>query len=140
MAIGQQSILTSVKKLLGLAEDYTAFDLDVILQINSALSTLTQLGIGPELGFSIEDATATWDDFLMNGHERFNSAKTYVALRVRLVFDPPTTSYTIAAFQKEIAELEWRLNVTREATQWVNPDPRGNANYDLIVDGGDSSD
>jgi hypothetical protein len=116
VSVASDSILTSVKKVLGLAEDYEIYDLDIAMHINTALSTLTQLGIGPEDGFAIEDKTDTWDDFLqgVGSRARLNGVKTYVCLRVRLVFDPPATSFAIDSFQKQIQELEWRLNVQRE--------------------------
>lgn len=114
------SILNTTKKILGLTEDYTVFDLDIIIHINSILNVVTQLGIGPEDGFMIEDAAATWEDFL-GSNKRMNAVKTYVYLRVRLLFDPPTTSYLINAMESQCRELEWRLNVTREGEQWLNP-------------------
>lgn len=117
------SILTGTKKILGILEDYTVFDHDIITHINTAFSTLTQLGVGPAEGFMIEDETAEWVDFIDDTDLQYNSVKTYVYLRVRLMFDPPTTSYLIAAFQDQIRELEWRLNVHREETGWVDPDP-----------------
>lgn len=116
------SILNNVKKILGIAEDYTAFDLDIITHINSAFSTLAQLGVGPTLGFMIIDSDAVWSDFIADD-PRFNSVKSYVYLYVRRLFDPPATSYLIAAVDKQIEELEWRLNVSREETDWVDPDP-----------------
>lgn len=118
----EQSILISTKKILGISEDYTAFDLDIITHINTAFSTLTQLGVGPAEGFMIEDDAAVWNDFIVDDLQ-YNSAKSYVFLRVRQLFDPPTTSYLITAFEKQIQELEWRLNVHREETGWVDPDP-----------------
>lgn len=118
----ETSILTSTKKILGIAEDYTVWDLDIITHINTAFSTLTQLGVGPSNGFMIEDAEATWADFIADDLQ-FNSVKSYVFLRVRQLFDPPTTSYLISAYDKQITELEWRLNVHREETKWVDPDP-----------------
>src|SRR4249919_134329 len=118
----EQSILTSTKKILGIAEDYTVFDLDIITHINSAFSTLTQLGVGPAAGFMIDDATATWTDFIAEDFQ-YNSVKSYIFLRVRYLFDPPSTSYLIAAVERQISELEWRLNVHREETGWVDPDP-----------------
>lgn len=118
----ESSILTSTKKNLGIPEDYTVFDLDVITHINSAFSTLTQLGVGPPEGFMIEDASAVWDDFIVDDLQ-YNAVKTYIYLRVRQVFDPPATSYLISAFNEQIKELEWRLNVHREETGWVDPDP-----------------
>jgi hypothetical protein len=119
----ETSILIGTKKILGLAEDYTAFDHDVITHINSAFSTLTQLGVGPAEGFMIEDESAVWTDFITDNDLQYNSVKTYVYLRVRMVFDPPATSFVIAALNEQIKELEWRLNVHREETGWVDPNP-----------------
>jgi hypothetical protein len=120
----EQSILTSTKKILGIAEDYIVFDLDIITHINTAFSTLTQLGVGPADGFMIEDATALWTDFdPVDDNINFNSVRSYVFLKVKQLFDPPTTSYLIEATQKQIEELEWRLNVDREHTEYVDPDP-----------------
>lgn len=107
------SILTSTKKVIGIDAAYTAFDEDIIMHINSAFSTLNQLGIGPVDGFAIVDATATWASFL-NGNNRFNSVKTYVYMNVRMVFDPPTTSYFLTALQEQIKETVWRLSALRE--------------------------
>lgn len=119
------SILTSVKKTLGLDEGYTAFDPDVVMHINSVFSTLQQLGVGPEAGFTIEDASATWSDFLADD-PRYSAVRSYVYLRVRLLFDPPTTSYLMEAFKEQVREMEWRLNVVREGDEWeqkLNPTP-----------------
>lgn len=118
----EQSILTSTKKILGIAEDYTVFDLDIITHINTAFSTLTQLGVGPTEGFMIEDADAVWDEFIVDDFQ-YNSVKSYVFLKVRQLFDPPQTSYLISATERQIQELEWRLNVHREEDGWVDPDP-----------------
>lgn len=114
------SILKSVKKILSIPDDYIAFDQDVILHINSVFSTLTQLGIGPPEGFMIEDDTTEWVAFLGSNLE-LNAVKTYVCLRVRLLFDPPSTSYAVEAMKEQIQELEWRINVTREGDAWVDP-------------------
>lgn len=118
----EQSILTSTKKILGISEDYTVFDLDIITHINSAFSTLTQLGVGPAAGFMIDDAEALWTDFIADDFQ-YNSVKSYVFLKVRQLFDPPSTSYLISAVESQIQELEWRLNVHREETGWTDPDP-----------------
>jgi hypothetical protein len=118
------SILTSTKKILGIDASYTAFDPDITTHINTAFSSLTQLGVGPEAGFMIEDETSIWDDYFVFADDpQYIAIKTYVYLRVRLLFDPPTTSYAIAAFDDQRKELEWRLNVHRESTQWTDPDP-----------------
>jgi len=116
------SILNTTKKILGIAESYTAFDLDIITHINSAFSTLTQLGVGPSTGFIIEDANPVWADFIGDDLQ-LNSVKSYVFLRVRLLFDPPATSYLITAYEDQIREMEWRLNAHREESLWVDPNP-----------------
>ena len=107
------SILDSTKKILGLDPEYDVFDVDIISHINSAFFTLNQLGVGPAEGFMILDNTSTWALFL-DGQINLNAVKTYVYLRVRLLFDPPQTSFAISAMEKQIQELEWRLNVYRE--------------------------
>jgi hypothetical protein len=114
------SILASTKKNLGLSDDYDAFDLDVIMHINSVFTVLSQLGIGPANGFRIEDRSTTWDDFIGDDVNR-DSVKTYMFLRVKLYFDPPGTSFHIAAIEKQIEELGWRLNVQREGESWAEP-------------------
>lgn len=103
------SILTTTKKVLGIEEDYTDFDVDIMLHINSVLSTLNQLGIGPDEGLMILDASPTWVDFL-GSDPRLNPAKSYMHLRVRLLFDPPNTGYLVKSYEDQIKELEWRLN------------------------------
>lgn len=128
------SILTETKKILGIEEDYTAFDLDIMTHINTVFSTLSQLGIGPAGGFAIEDDTATWDDFGdMVVDLELNMVKTYIYLRVRFIFDPPTTSYLLDAMKQQIEEFEWRLNVKREDTFWVPPAPPATAEPEVIV-------
>lgn len=107
------SILNSTKKLLGLDPDYDVFDLDVMMHINSVFSTLTQLGVGPTEGFMIEDDSATWDAFL-DADPQLNQVKTYVYLRVRMLFDPPANAFLQTAMEKQKEELEWRLNVQAE--------------------------
>lgn len=104
------SILTSVKKMLGIEAEYTHFDADIILYINSVFLSLNQLGVGAETVFSIEDDTAIWTDFLGTS-EDLHAVKTYIYLKVRLLFDPPSTSFVIDAIERQIKELEWRLNV-----------------------------
>lgn len=128
------SILDSVKKVLGVPAPYTAFDTDIIMHINSALSVLTQLGIGPTQGFMIEDSTSTWATFL-GDDIRLNAAKSVVYLRVRMLFDPPQTSYLVEALKQQIQEIEWRLSVQRETTGWVNPFPVVLPS-ELVSDGG----
>ena len=116
------SILTSTKKVLGIDESYTAFDIDILMHINSVFATLNQLGVGPAAGFEVEDEAATWSEFLGND-PRFNSVKTYVYLKSRIFFDPPGTSYLIDSLKKQADELEWRLNALREEEDYTDPDP-----------------
>lgn len=110
------SILTSIKKLLGIAEDYEHFDQDLIIHINSVLSVLTQLGVGPSEGFSIEDENTTWNDFIPED-KRLSSIRSYVYMKVKLLFDPPLSSSVMESMNRMISEFEWRLNVTAEPAQ-----------------------
>lgn len=104
------SILTSIKKLLGIAADYTYFDDDIVIHINSAFSTLAQLGIGPRNGFSISGSSETWNQFIDD--PLVNSAKSYVYISVKLLFDPPTSSAVIDSYNKRLEEIAWRLSVS----------------------------
>lgn len=130
------SILTTTKKILGIDESYTAFDVDIIMHINSVFTTLSQLGIGPPTGFVIEDATPEWDEFLGVEADIYSSVKTYVYLRVRMLFDPPGTSYHIAAIEKQIQELEWRLTARRDMDTWVDPTMPVEDDNELVFEGG----
>ena len=114
------SILESTKKILGIDAGYVVFDEDIIMHINSVFSTLEQIGIGPVDGYMIEDNVPTWADFI-GSDNRLNAVKTYVYLRVRMLFDPPQTSYHLTAIKEQITELEWRLNVKREGESWTSP-------------------
>lgn len=112
------SILTSIKKLLGIAEEDTSFDQDIIMHINSVLMILTQVGVGPSDGFVIEDDGAVWSDFTKD-HKKLIAIKSYVYLKVRLLFDSTTLSSTvIESINRQIEELEWRLNF---AVEYVIP-------------------
>lgn len=138
------SILTNIKKIVGIAESDISFDPDIIMHANTVFSVLNQLGIGPTAGFMIEDAVPTWDDFLSvkqvgqlqaDGtvtytdeqlaavNQLLNMVKTYVYLRVRLLFDPPQTSFVIESLNKQIEELEVRMSIVREGDSWVDPMP-----------------
>lgn len=109
-----ESILTSTKKLLGIAEEYEHFDSDIIIHINSVFSVLTQLGVGPPGGFFISDKYSVWNDY-MEDSPTLNSVKTYVYQKVRLLFDCPTGSL-LEALKESIRETEWRLNIAAETT------------------------
>lgn len=109
------SILTSIKKLLGITEEYEHFDQDIIIHINSVFMILNQLGVGPSNGFSITDKTAVWSDFISEG-SNLESVKSYIYLKVRLLFDPPTTNAVMESMNRMISELEFRLNVSAESS------------------------
>jgi hypothetical protein len=126
----EQSILKSTKKILSVGPDDPSFDHDIVTHINSAFSHLQQLGIGPKAGFAIEDDAAEWEDFLPKPDpvpETYipilSAVKTSIHLRVRLIFDPPQLSHVLTALQEQLQEADWRLNVLRETTDWVDPDP-----------------
>ncbi len=108
-----ESILASVKKTLGIDEPHTAFDEDIILHINSVFAILQQMGVGPENGFSISDDSAIWSDFIEDTNQ-LNFVKSYIYLKVRLLFDPPVSSGAIESMNKLISELEWRLFVATD--------------------------
>lgn len=111
------SILTSVKEMLGIAEEYNHFDQVLIRHINSVFMILTQMGVGPPEGFAIQDADQTWSDFVSE-EENLEAVKTYVGHRVKLMFDPPQSSTLIEATNRIISELEWRLYTASEFTSY----------------------
>lgn len=111
-----ESILQSVKKSLGIDPSHEFFDSDLIMHINSVFAILLQLGVGPQDGFSIADETSTWQDFLSDNN-KLNNVKTYVGLKVKLIFDPPLSSANIESINRLISELEWRINVAAEENQ-----------------------
>lgn len=104
------SILTSVKKMLGITEEYTHFDMDLIMHINSVFAILNQLGVGPSEGFAISDDTSTWSEFTSNKLE-LEQVKSYMYVKVKLIFDPPSSSAVIDSMNRLVNEFEWRLNV-----------------------------
>ena len=108
------SILTSIKKLLGIKEEYKYFDADIIIHINSVFMILKQLGVGPPDGFSISDESSVWSDFIDNSSD-IESVKSYVYLKVKLLFDPPLSSAAMEAMKQLISELEWRLTLAAES-------------------------
>jgi hypothetical protein len=117
------SILNDVKTMLGVnLSDYN-FDSDIITHINMSLGIINQLGVGPSDGLVVADYTTLWSALLSSG-PTLSLIKTYVYLKVRLVFDPPTTSYLIEAKERQFKELEYRISINREQTSWVAPTPR----------------
>ena len=113
MAKQNESILDSIKKQLGIVPEYTVFDDQILLYINTTFSTLHQLGIGPDTGYEIVDNTSTWDDIVID--PRFNLIKAYVGMKVKVMFDPPASSFALDALNKQIAEFEWRIMAENEA-------------------------
>ena len=110
------SILDSIKYMLGgqpLVDD-TNFDPELILHTNGALMIMTQLGVGPKEGFSITSKDQTWQELLL-GRTDLNGVFNAVYLRVKLIFDPPTNSFLVAAIKEQIKEYDWRLQ------EWHNP-------------------
>ena len=111
-----ESILTSIKKLLGITEEYTVFDTDIIIHINSVFMVLSQLGVGPSEGFRIEDKDNLWNEFT-NDDIDIEAVKTYVYMKVKLLFDPPLSSVVMECYNRTISELEFRLSVTNNTTE-----------------------
>ena len=128
-----ESILTSIKKMLGIAEEYEHFDQDIIMHINSTLMGLTQMGVGPSNGFSIEDDTSLWTDFVKDTN-KIQAVKSYIFLKVRLLFDPPTSSSVIESYNRMISEYEWRLNVAAESDENQMEDEQVDTALDKITE------
>jgi hypothetical protein len=111
-----ESILTSIKKLLGIAEEYTHFDADLIMHINSVFSILTQIGVGPPEGFSIKDELSVWGDFVPE-KSKWELIKSYTYMKVKILFDPPLISSVIESMNRMISELEWRIQVAADPVE-----------------------
>lgn len=107
------SILNTIKILVGIEPDDTAFDTNIIVLINSAIMTLRQLGIGPPKGFVVTDSTLQWSDYMPDDNI-YESVKEYIHLKVAIIFDPPTSSYVLEEMKRQISELEWRLKTEKE--------------------------
>lgn len=111
----EDSILDNIKKMLGIASENTDFDTDIIIHINSVFSTLHQLGIGPSNGYTISGKDSTWEDYITTS--QIENVRSYIYLRVRLLFDPPQNSFLVDSFKEQIKELEWRFTVTSDEIQ-----------------------
>lgn len=107
------NILQTIKKMLGIDGEYTAFDVDIIVNINTALMTLSQIGVGKLKGFSIVTGEETWSDFLEE-NQTLQAAKTFIYFTVRLAFDPPSSAYLVESYTNQLRELSWRLSVQAE--------------------------
>lgn len=115
-----ESILNNVKKVCGIAADYKAFDEDLVMHINSELSVLNQVGVGPAEGLAIVDEMDQWVS-LLEGEARLNMVKSYIYLKMRLLFDPPQTPPLITALEKQADMFLWRIREFREEQTWVPP-------------------
>jgi hypothetical protein len=113
----EDSILNGVKKSIGIMPEYDVFDDSLIMHINSVFMILAQMGVGPSKGFRIEDDTDKWSDFLSNDDENYESIKSYVCMKVRLLFDPPSSSTHMDCIKQLVSEFEWRLNFEAEESK-----------------------
>lgn len=109
--IQNESILNSIKKLLGITADVEVFDQDIIIHINSVFASLNQMGIGPKDGYFIVNKDNTWSEFCGDDFPFLNNVKSYVYLKTKLLFDPPQTSSLLEAINSQIKELEWRMYI-----------------------------
>lgn len=126
-----KSILNDIKHLLGIEPDYNVFDSDIIIHINSVFMTLHQLGVGPEKPFHITGDSETWGQFT-RGRLDIMAVKTYIYLKVRLIFDPPTNSFTITALENQAKEFEWRLMAQREVAPEEPEDESSKPSDDIM--------
>lgn len=110
----EESILNSIKKLLGIAAEYNHFDTDIIIHINTVFMTLNQLGVGPSEGFRIKDSLTQWNEYIEED-DNLDAVKTYMYLKVKLIFDPPLNSSIQETMKQSIREYEWRLNIQAES-------------------------
>ena len=110
------SILTSIKKMLGITEEYETFDPDIIMHINSVFMTLSQMGVGPSTGYRIEDKNDVWSDYITD-EDNLDAVKSYIHLKVKLLFDPPLSSAVMESMKQAIAEFEWRINVQTQLNE-----------------------
>ena len=120
-----ESVLTSIKKMLGIVEEYTHFDADLIMHINSVLSILNQIGVGPSEGFSIKDKSSVWEDFVPE-NSKWELIKSYTYMKVKLLFDPPLSSAVIESTNRIISELEWRIQVAADPVKTIEEEVKQN--------------
>jgi hypothetical protein len=115
MTTNPASVLDSVKKVLGFDSEFTDFDVDIIMHVNTFFGDLLQVGAGPSTGFVIEDNTALWTDFTDDNSTYLSNVQSYIYIKVRLVFDTPATSFAIDALSQQATETLWRINTMIEA-------------------------
>ena len=109
-----KSILNTIKKLLGIDSDDDSFDVDIMAIVNSIIPALSQMGVGPKNGFIITSPEDEWEDYIKDSDINLEGVKTYLYLRTKLIFDPPSNSTVIESFNKSISELEWRMMLAVE--------------------------
>jgi hypothetical protein len=112
----QDTILETTKRQCNIDSEDTSYDLEIITHINTVFFILQQLGIGPAMGFSLIDGTEKWSEFV--GADGINAVRTYMGLRVKMLFDPPATGPATEAMERQAAQLEWRLNIHMEGVRW----------------------
>lgn len=128
-----ESILNSTKRFIGPTTEYEYFDTEIIMHINTVFVILTQMGVGPANGFSIEDDSAKWTDFISDDHWFFHSLKTYMGAKVKLIFDPPSSSSHKEALQRIVDELEWRLHFANDTGDTTSSEDSGSFDYNNLV-------
>ena len=115
--MNDSNILNDVKEAIGIMPDYTVFDQTLIMNINSVFMILHQMGVGPDKTFQISNGNEQWTDFIPSTYENFESVKTYICMKVRLLFDPPSSSTHMECIKQAINEFEWRLNFEAELSK-----------------------
>lgn len=115
--MNNSSILNDVKEAIGIMPDYTVFDQTLIMHINSVFMILHQMGVGPDAGFRLSSGNETWDEFMPSSNIDFESVKSYICMKVRLLFDPPSSSSHMDCIKQAIQEFEWRLNFESELSK-----------------------
>lgn len=106
----QNSILLTIKQMLGIPSEYSVFDEELIVYINTVIAALRQLGVGPENGFAITGENDSWEDYI-GDTSMYENVKSYIYLKVRMMFDPPSSSFVLEAFKNQAAEIEWRIYI-----------------------------
>jgi len=106
----QESILLTIKQMLGIPSEYSVFDEELAVYINTVIAALRQLGVGPENGFAITGENESWEDYI-GDTLMYENVKAYIYLKVRMMFDPPSSSFVLEAFKNQAAEIEWRIYI-----------------------------
>lgn len=118
--IMDESILDSIKQLLGIAKEDDAFDNDILVNINSVFSTLYQLGVGTKEHYFVTNGEETWIAIFAEEQDLIDFIKLYTYMKVRVIFDPPTSSFVLESLNKQIQEIEWRITVQAESPKYFD--------------------